>query len=304
MTESIDQPFFSGFAALVGAPNVGKSTLTNRLLGEKVSIVSRKPQTTRNRILGIVHRPNSQIVLVDTPGVHQAKGLLNRFMVDTALSALADVDIVLFIVDAAKPDPEAESAVTCALEKRSVPVFLVLNKIDLVEKEALLPLMEKWASVRSFDEVIPISAKTGTQVDLLLDLIEKRLPAGPPYFPPDQLTDAPERFLAAEMIREQVFAQTGQEIPYITAVTVEEYKEQQSPPLVRISAVIHVERESQKGILIGKKGAGLKRIGTAARLELEKALDTKVFLSLFVRVEKNWSKDPKAMRRLGYDTAR
>jgi GTP-binding protein Era len=304
MSGQEEKPFLSGFVALVGAPNVGKSTLTNRLLGEKVSIVSKKPQTTRNRILGIVHRQNSQIVLVDTPGVHQAKGLLNRFMVDTALSALTDVDLVLFIVDASRPDPDAEAAVTGALAKRSTPVFLVLNKIDLVEKEALLPLMEKWASVRDFDEVIPISAKTGAQVDLLLDLVEKRLPQGPPYFPPDQLTDAPERFLAAEMVREQVFELTGQEIPYITAVTVEEYKEQQAPPLVRISAVIHVERESQKGILIGKKGAGLKRIGTAARLEIEKALGVKVFLSLFVRVEKNWSKDPQAMRRLGYDTAR
>jgi GTP-binding protein Era len=292
--------FTSGFVAIVGAPNVGKSTLLNQMLGEKISITSKKPQTTRNRILGVVHRPSSQLVFIDTPGIHKAKRPLNVRIVDAALSALGNVDIVLVMVDVAKPDPDSEAFLVTKLQKLKTPVVIVLNKIDLVKKPALLTIIDHWAKAYSFEAIIPISAILGAQVDELLEAMEALLPKGPPFFPEETLTDLPERFIAAEMIREKVFRLTGQEIPYSTAVTIESFSEKKKGSLVKIHATIHVERASQKGMIIGKNGNMLKMIGTEARKEIERMVGTRVFLKLFVRVHKNWSKDTKALRRFGY----
>lgn len=290
--------FKSGFVSIAGAPNVGKSTLLNRMLGEKISITSKKAQTTRNRILGVLHRPAAQIIFVDTPGVHKARSELNVRMVDVALSALGDADLILLLVDVTVPDPDSEAILVNKLKKQKKPVILGLNKTDLIRKPMILTIIEKWADAYPFQAVIPISAKHGDQVDDLINEMEKALPNGPPYYSEDSITDMPERFIAAEMIREKVFRFTGQEIPYATAVTVDSFSEQEN--LVRIHASVHVERDSQKGIIIGKGGQKLKQIGEEARKEIERMVGTQVFLKLFVRVQKNWSKDTKALRRFGY----
>jgi len=302
MTYTTDkyENFKSGYVAIVGAPNAGKSTLLNRLLGEKISITSKKPQTTRNRILGVVHRPGAQIVFIDTPGIFKAKDTLNLRIVDTALSAIGDADMILFVLDTANPDPTSEYFLIKRLQKQERPVILALNKIDLIEKADLLTVIEKWSTQYRFDVIVPISASEGTQLDALTGAMENFLPAGPPYFPEDTLTDLPERFIAAEMIRETIFRLTGEEIPYATAVTVDSFKEEKSGKLVKIEATIHLERASQKGIIIGKEGSKLKRIGTESRKKIEEMLDTKVFLKLFVRVQKNWRKDTRALRKFGY----
>jgi len=295
-----DPAFKSGYITIAGAPNAGKSTLLNRLLGQKISITSRKPQTTRNRIIGVVHRPAAQLVFMDTPGVHRARSPLNVKMVDEAYTAIADADIALALIDVSKPLPDAEELMVQQFEKQRYPVIVALNKIDLVEKTKLLEIIDKWSARYPFKAVIPISAKQGTQVDRLLAEMEGLLPPGPPFFPEDMLTDMPERFVAAEMIREKVFRLTGQEIPYSTAITIETFSEEKQGILVRIHATIHVERSSQKGMIIGKKGSKLKEIGEEARKEIERMVGTRVFLKLFVRVQKNWSKDSRAMRKLGY----
>ncbi|MGD2151027.1 MAG: GTPase Era, partial [Desulfobacterales bacterium] len=228
--------FKSGFVAIVGAPNVGKSTLLNQILGEKISITSKKPQTTRNRILGVVHRPRSQLVFIDTPGIHKAKRPLNIRIVETALSALGNVDIVLVMIDVANPDPESEDFLVEKLRKIKQPVVLVLNKTDLVKKPLLLTLIDKWSKAHSFEAIIPVSAILGTQIEELIESMEALLPQGPPFFPEDTLTDLPERFFVAEMIREKVFRLTGQEIPYSTAVTIDSFSEEKKGALVKIHA--------------------------------------------------------------------
>ena len=291
--------FKAGFVAIVGAPNVGKSTLLNQMLGEKISITSRKPQTTRNRIVGIVQRPNSQLIFIDTPGIHRARRTLNIRIVDAALSALGDVDVILVMIDVVNPDPESETLLVKKLNKQKRPVVLALNKIDLVAKPDLLSIIDNYSKAYAFEAVIPVSAILGHQIDELLDTMEALLPESPPLYPDHALTDMPERFIAGEMIREKVFRLTGQEIPYSVAVTVESFSEE-SKNLVTINATIHVERDSQKGMIIGKNGSRLKMIGTEARKEIERMLGTKVYLKLFVRVDKNWSKDTKALRRFGY----
>jgi GTPase len=293
--------FKSGFVAIVGAPNTGKSTLLNRMLGEKISITSSKPQTTRNRILGVVHRPNAQIVFLDTPGIHRATEPLNVRIVDAAISAMADGNVILFVVDADHADETSEKLLLNKLADLKAPVILALNKIDLVGKEDLLALIDKWSRAHAFQAVVPISAATGDQVDALLSEMENLLPAGPPFFPEDTLTDLPQRFIVAEIIREKVFRLTGQEIPYATAVTVESFKTKKDGQIVHIEATVHVERDSQKGIIIGKQGQKLKKIGEDARKEIERMLETQVFLKLFVRVQKNWSRDTKALRQFGYE---
>ena len=292
--------FKSGYVSIVGAPNAGKSTLLNRMLGEKISITSKKPQTTRNRILGVLHRTQSQMVFFDTPGVFQAQDKLNVRIVDTALSALGDADLVLVVVDVSQPDPNAERYLVKELESRNQPVVLAMNKIDLIEKSGLLEIIAKWSSVYGFKDVVPISARHGTQVEDLIAAMEKILPNGPPFFPEDTLTDVSERFIVAELIREQVFRMTGEEIPYATAVTVDTFKGKKEGRLISIEATIHLERDSQKGIVIGKHGSKLKQIGTRSREQIEQLLGTKVFLKLFVRIQKNWRKDTKAIRRFGY----
>jgi GTPase len=288
----------SGFVAIVGAPNTGKSTLLNRVLGQKISITSQKPQTTRNRILGVVHRDGAQMIFVDTPGIHRAKGPLNERIVEEAFSALAEADMVLFMVDASHPDERSEGLLLERMAQVKTPVILALNKIDLVSGETLLMQMDRWSKAHDFTALVPVCAMRGDQVEELIQEMERHLPEGPPFFPEDTLTDLPQRFIVAEMVREKVFRLTGQEIPYGTAVTVESFKEKGR--MVHIHATIHVERDSQKGILIGKGGQKLKQIGEEARSEIERLLEARVFLKLFVRVQKNWSRDTRALRRFGY----
>ena len=292
--------FRSGLVAIVGAPNAGKSTLLNRMLGQKISITSKKPQTTRNRILGILDRAGSQMIFLDTPGVHRSETPLNMRIVEVALSTLGDADLVLVMVDAAGADDASESFLVEKLKAHNVAAVLALNKIDLVPRPQLLALIDRWSKTHAFKEIVPISATKGTQVEVLMDAMEKALPPGPQLYPPGSLTDLPERFIAAEMIREKAFRLTGQEIPYSVAVTIETFKEQGKKGLIHIDATIHVERDSQKGIVIGKGGRKLKQIGEAARAEIERMVGCQVFLKLFVHVQKNWSKDTKALRRFGY----
>jgi GTP-binding protein Era len=240
------------------------------------------------------------MVFIDTPGVHRARGELHTRIVDVAIAALADVDLVLLMADLDKPAPASEDILIKALKSVSCPVLLALNKIDLVPKNDVLPAIAIWSERYPFKEILPLSAQTGDGVDQLLTVMETYLPAGPPFFPEDSLTDLPYRFLVAELIREKAFRLTGQEVPYAVAVTIDTFKEDLKKNLTRIEATIHVERDSQKGIVIGKKGAKLKQIGAAARKEIEEMLACRVYLKLFVRVQKNWSQDTKALRRFGY----
>ncbi|HHL40879.1 MAG TPA: GTPase Era [Deltaproteobacteria bacterium] len=293
--------FRSGFISIIGRPNVGKSTLLNAVIGEKITIVSAKAQTTRNRIRGVKHLPHAQIIFVDTPGIHRRSGTLNVFMVREALSAMTDVDGVIFMVDASAPVTDDDAFILGRLKKAGPPVVLVPNKIDRVEKPALLPLIERYGALFPFREVVPVSALKGDGVEELVEVLVELLPEGPRYFPEDMTTDQPERFLAAEIVREKVFAFTHQEVPYSVAVVTESFSEDPERGLISIEAVINVERDSQKGIIIGRKGEMLKRIGTAARRELEGLLGAKVFLRLFVRVTKDWTRNVRALREFGYE---
>lgn len=301
----MSDPHRAGFAALVGRPNVGKSTLLNRLLGQKLAIVSPKPQTTRGRILGIVTRPDAQVALLDTPGLHAAKGGLNARMVRAALQTLQDADVALFLIEAATPaiDSATHKAVEQVKAARK-PTLLVINKIDELPRRALLPLIDRWKDLNSWTEIYPLSALKGENVDGFLDAVAKHLPEGPPMFPSGQWTDLQERDLCGELIREQILRQTAQEVPYSAAVLVEEFDESQravgTRGLVRITATVMVERVSQKAIVIGKGGARLKEIGTRARREMERLLGAKVFLQLHVRVEPGWTRTGEGLRRAGY----
>jgi GTP-binding protein Era len=307
----------SGFAALIGRPNVGKSTLLNRLTGEKLAIVSSKPQTTRNRILGVVTRPEGQVAFIDTPGVHEAKGTLNRYMLEAAFSAVQETDVNLFLIEptntvASEVSP-GNRVVLERLERANKPTFLVINKIDMVEKQFLLPLIDTYRKAFSFAEVMPISAHTGEGVEELFQAVLATLPEGEPLFEPDMVTDQQERQLVGEYIREQVLRHCRQEIPYSTAVVVEYFDESEREPLsapsapgalaglVRIDASIFVERDSQKAIIIGRRGQMLKTIGTDARKAIERLLGTHVYLSLRVRVEPRWSERPEGLKKLGYE---
>jgi GTPase len=285
-------PFRSGFVSIIGRPNAGKSTLLNALVGEKLAIVTRKPQTTRNRIQGIVNverkgkRPTGQIVLIDTPGVHKPINSLNRRMMKEVYDALEGCDLLLLIVDATAKLGAGDKFVLEIVKKGAQKTFLLLNKVDALNKQELLPLIAQYKDMHEFAEVIPISALKGEGLTTLLDAVISALPDGPRYFPKDQVTDQPERFLVAELIREQVLLITEQEVPYATTVLIEQYQE--SPKLTRVAAVIYCERDGQKAILIGKQGSTLKKIGTAARLQIERLLNTKVFLELFVKVRPGW----------------
>jgi GTP-binding protein Era len=299
-------PHRAGFAAIVGRPNVGKSTLLNRLLGQKLAIVSSKPQTTRSRILGIVTRPDAQIALLDTPGLHSARGGLNERLVGHALRTLSEADVALFLIEAGSP--AIDTATRKALDQIKAagkPTLLVINKIDTVPRLQLLPLIDRWRREHDFSEVYPLSALTGENVDGLLDALARHLPEGPAMFPGDVWTDVPERDLCAELIREQILRQTEQEVPYSAAVLIDDFDESERDVgprgLVRISAAVLVERESQKAIVIGRGGARLKEIGTKAREQIEKLLGCKVFLELHVRVEKDWTRTARGLRRAGYD---
>ena len=291
-----NEQFKSGFISIIGRPNVGKSTLLNVLLGEKIAIVSSKPQTTRNRILGIVNQPGAQLVFLDTPGIHKPMHKMNEVMVKTALQTYNEVDVILMLVEAQEQPGGGDRFIVETLAKVKTPVFLLINKVDLIKKEALLPLMQVYSSMYKFAEIIPVSALKN-DLGGLVETILKRLPQGPKYFPDDQMTDQPERFIVSELVREKVFELTKEEIPYSTAVVIEEMKEE--PEITRISAVIYVERDSQKGILIGKGGGMLKEIGTRARLDAEKLLGTKIFLKLLVKVKKGWREDERMLKNFG-----
>jgi GTPase len=281
----------SGFVCILGRPNAGKSTLLNALVGEKLAIVTPKPQTTRTRIQGIVNipkvknRPAAQVILVDTPGVHRSETSLDKRMMQEIRDALHSCDLVLLIVDATDK-PREDKFVLDLLKQSQAPVFLLVNKIDLVEKGKLLPVIDQYRTIFDFREIIPISARKEDGLPELLKSVVNALPEGPAYFPKDQITDQPARFLAAEIIREQVLLQTSQEVPYATTVVIENFEE--GPKLTRIAAVIFVERDGQKAIVIGKGGQMLKKIGTSARIAMQKMLGTKVFLELFVKVSPGW----------------
>ncbi len=284
--------FRSGFVSIIGRPNAGKSTLLNALVGQKVAIVTHKPQTTRNRIQGMVNvparkgRPAGQVIFMDTPGVHKPDSSLNKKMMREVNDALEGLDLLLVIADVTQRFGGGDQFVLDLAKKTGGPVFLLLNKIDRIEKQKLLPLIAEYSQKHGFQEILPISALTRDGLDLLLDKVIRALPEGPRYFPQDQVTDQPERFLAAEIIREKVLIATGQEVPYASTVQVEHWEE--TPKLTKISAVLYCERDGQKKILIGKGGEMMKKIGTSARLEIERLLGTKVFLELFVKVEPNW----------------
>ncbi|GFO68154.1 GTPase Era [Geomonas limicola] len=293
--------FRSGFVAIVGRPNVGKSTMLNKILGEKIVITSDKPQTTRNRIQGIHNVPGGQIVFIDTPGIHRAKSRLNKFMVEEALSAVQGVDVILYLVDGAADPTKETGMIKEVLAGVDAPVILVLNKIDLFPKSDLLERLLAYGDVYPFKEIIPISAQTGDGVEQVVQLVHGLLPEGPCYFPDDILTDLPERFIVAEIIREKIFRMTRDEVPYSVAVVVDSFKERPDG-LVAIQATVNVERDSQKGIIIGKRGDMLKRIGMQSRQEIERLLDTKVFLELFVRVSGEWSENSRMLKEFGYSS--
>jgi GTP-binding protein Era len=292
--------FKSGFISILGRPNVGKSTLFNRLLGDKIAIIAEKPQTTRNRILGIKHVEGGQLIFMDTPGIHPGRSELNQRMVRTAIVSGREADVLLFLIEAVSPLVEKDQKMIESLRGSNGIPFLVINKMDLVKRKNLLPIIDQYQRLHPFKEILPVSAMTGEGMDILMDEILKVLPESPPYYPEDMITDQTERFWVSERIREKVIHQTYQEIPYSTAVTIEEFKEHSEKNLVIIKATIHVERDSQKKILIGKGGEKMKRIGEAARKEVEAFLGTRVFLELWVTVERNWTQNPKALDRLGY----
>jgi len=298
MNQAQNEPLKSGMVALVGPPNVGKSTLLNVLLGQKISIVSPKAQTTRNRILGIVNGDGYQIVLLDTPGLHKGTLLLNVEMARIAKDTIGEVDIIVFMVDATMPKPTPGSDLAECLTGRKTPAILLINKIDLLRREKLLPLIEAYQGLHDFAAIIPISALRSEGPEQLLAELIRLLPEGPRYFPDDIPTDASVRFLAGEIIREKVFLLTGEEIPYSTAVVIDRFQEGDS--LVTIDATIIIEKDSQKGMVIGKQGAKLKAIGTAARLDIEELVQTKVMLKLWVKVKKNWTKNASYLKELGF----
>ena len=294
--------FRAGFVAVVGRPNVGKSTLVNRLVGQKVSIVSDKPQTTRNRILAVVNRPDGQLLLFDTPGLHKPLHRMNERMVEAALQSLDRVDAALWLVDVAEGYGPGDRYVSDVLRKSGKPVVLGINKIDAVAKPRILPVIENYRGLLDFAEIVPLSALSGENVELLATRLVALLPEGAALYPEEFLSDQPERFFVAEMVRERVFRFTRDELPYTTGVVIDSFVE--GEPVVRIEATILVERDGHKGILIGKRGEMLKRIGTSARHDIEAFLGTKVFLGLFVKVRAGWREDPHVLEQMGLGRTR
>ncbi len=292
--------FKSGFVGIIGKPNAGKSTLMNFAVGEKIAITTHKPQTTRNRIMGIRNTEAGQFIFLDTPGIHKARTPLNRQMVSAAMGVFSDVNMLLLLIDAGTHIGEDDNLIVQSLKKTELPVVLVINKIDLIDKEKLLTLIDNIRHLHTFEEIVPICALKGFNVDRLMDIIWNILPEGPQYFSDDMITDRSERFLAAEIIREKITILTHKEVPYSTAIVIESFKEDEAKGLTHIQAVVNVEKDSQKGIIIGKKGSMLKRIGTSARLEMEKFFGTRIYLELFVRVQKDWAQDSRMLGEFGY----
>jgi len=288
-----------GFVSLVGRPNAGKSTLLNRLVGTKLAIVSDKPQTTRNRILGVRNYAGAQVVFIDTPGIHRPKHRMNVRMVDLAVESFADVDVLGLVIDAAEPPGKGDRYLVDLLKEVEAPVFAILNKIDRMRKPRLLPLIQQYSETGRFAEIVPVSAATGDNVDRLERALIDRLPDGDPRFPPDYVTDQPERFFAAEIVREKVLQSTRAELPFSSAVMVDHFEEPAAGGVLRLFCTILVERESQKPILVGRGGTMIKRIGSAARTDLERFFGTRVFLDLRVRVRSEWREDERVLNELG-----
>src|SRR5437762_1219360 len=290
----------TGFVSLIGRPNAGKSTLLNRLVGTKLAIVSDKPQTTRTRILGVRNYPDAQVVFLDTPGIHRPLHRMNVRMVDTAVDTIGEVDVLGLVVDVAEPPGKGDRFVLDLVKKAKSPVFLILNKIDLIKKSKLLPIMDRYWQERSFAEIVPVSAATGDNVDRLERVLVDQLPQGEAFYPEDYLTDQPERFFAAEIVREKLLQFTHAEIPFSSAVVVDRFEEPtDTSTLLRLYCTIVVERESHKPIVVGRGGDMIKKIGTAAREELERFFDRKVFLDLHVRVKSEWREDERVLGEIG-----
>jgi len=292
--------FLSGFIGIIGPPNVGKSTLLNRILRTKLAIVSPKPQTTRNRILGIYHGKGFQIIFMDTPGIHNTKSALHESMVASARAACREVDMVLLMIEICRPNDHKISSIVGNLKRMRKPCILVINKIDMMAKEHLLPIIDHYQQLYDFEDIIPVSALKGDGLERLLGRLKESLRPGPQFFPADMKTDQSEFALVSEIIREKIYHYTSKELPYSSAVSVDKMEEIPTKNLLAIRARIHVERESQKAVLIGKRGRMIKTIGRSARLELEKMFGVRTYLDLIVRVEKNWTRDTRALRRLGY----
>ncbi len=301
MTDSVSKGFRSGYVSIIGRPNVGKSTLLNSILGDKIAIVTKRPQTTRNRIIGVKTTEEAQIVFIDTPGIHRPRERLGEYMVKEAKAAIKEVDIVLFMVEPHPPGTGEKKVIELLREllpKEDTKVFLLINKIDLIKKAELLLIIDEYKDLYEFQEIIPISALKGDGIDIVLRKIIEYLPEGPKYYPDDIITDQLERFMVSEMIREKIMALTEDEIPYSVAVEIINWEEKSD--IIVIGANIYVEKESQKGIIIGKKGSRLKKIGILAREDIERLLNTKVYLELWVKVKEDWRDRPGILRELGY----
>jgi GTP-binding protein Era len=292
--------FKSGFISIIGRPNVGKSTFLNRVVGQKIAIMSDKPQTTRNKVQGVVTTDNSQLIFIDTPGIHKPKHKLGDFMVKSARNTLKEVDVIMFMVNANEPIGGGDRFIIELLQNTETPVFLVINKIDLVHPDDLLATITSYTSEYDFAEVVPLSALNGNNVERLMETLTGYLPEGPKYYPDDQVTDHPERFIISEFIREKVLHLTREEIPHSIAVVIEKIDRDENRGLVDVAATIIVDRDSQKGIVIGKKGALLKEIGTKARHDIEMLLGSKVYLELWVKVQKDWRNKPGQLREFGF----
>ncbi len=292
--------FKSGFISIVGRPNVGKSTFLNHVVGQKIAIMSDKPQTTRNKVQGVVTTESSQFIFIDTPGIHKPKHKLGDFMVKSARNTLKEVDIIMFMVNADEAIGRGDRFIIDLLENTKTPVFLIINKIDLVHPDDLLKIITTYTAEYDFAEIVPISALNGNNTDRLMETLTKYLPIGPKYYPDDQVTDHPERFIISELIREKVLHLTREEIPHSIAVVIEKIDREESRDMVNVMATIIVDRDSQKGIVIGKKGALLKEIGTKARRDIEMLLGTKVFLELWVKVQKDWRNKPGQLKEFGF----
>jgi GTP-binding protein Era len=299
MTTEDQKKFRSGFVSISGRPNVGKSTFLNAVLGMKLSIVTEKPQTTRNRIIGVKNLPGAQVVFVDTPGIHRPKHGLGAHMVKEARSAIKDVDLVLFMVEPRKPSEE-DTAIVRTFHGLGKPVFLLINKVDRIKKQELLPVIKAYSDLYGFDEIFPVSAMKLDGLDAAMERMVQYLPEGEPFYPEDVVTESPERFLVAEMVREKVMLVTREEVPHSTAVEVARWEEEPGRKKIFISAVIYVEKDGQKGIIIGRKGERLKQIGAAARSDIEELLGTGVFLELFVKVKKDWRLKKSVLTELGF----
>lgn len=292
--------FKSGFVSIIGRPNVGKSTFLNRVVGQKIAIMSDKPQTTRNKVQGVVTGDESQIVFIDTPGIHKPKHKLGDFMVKSAKNTLKEVDVVMFMVNADEKIGPGDRFVIEMLKGSKTPVFLVINKIDLVHPDDLLGIITSYVDEYDFAEIVPLSALNGNNVERLMETLNKYLPEGPKYYPDDQVTDHPERFIISELIREKVLHLTREEVPHSIAVVIEKIARDEDNAIVNVNATIIVDRDSQKGIVIGKQGALLKQIGTKARRDIEMLLGSKVFLELWVKVQKDWRNKPGQLKEFGF----